>query len=160
MRNLPDSTPTGIFSTERWSPNDSPPMQWDFPAPVGDHLTVRLYFSNGCSCTASAGQRQFDVSIDGNQVLTDYDVVADVGNQVGTMKTFDVTSDGDVNIDFSHVAENPLVNGIEIIDNDVPVPAAGAGDTVVDRTLRRHDRERPDRRRTAARPGATPAAPS
>ena len=46
-------TPTGIFSTERWSPNDSPNMQWDFPAPAGHDLTVRLYFANGCSCTAS-----------------------------------------------------------------------------------------------------------
>ena len=51
-------------------------MKWDFPANVGDHLTVRLYFSNGCSCTASAGQRTFDVSIDGTQVLNDYDIVA------------------------------------------------------------------------------------
>jgi hypothetical protein len=133
--NLPASTPTGIFSTERWSSNDSPGMQWDIPAPVGDHLTVRLYFSNGCSCTASPGQRTFDVSIDNAQVLNDYDVVADVGNQVGTMKSFDVTSDGHVNIDFSHVVENPLLNGIEIIDNDVPVPAAGASDTVVDRSF-------------------------
>jgi hypothetical protein len=133
--NLPDSTPTGIFSTERWSPNDSPNMKWDFPAKAGDHLTVRLYFSNGCSCTASAGQRSFDVSIDGTKVLPTYDVVQDVGNQVGTMKSFDVTSDGHVNIDFNHVVENPLVNGIEIIDNDVATPGPGANDTVIDRAF-------------------------
>jgi hypothetical protein len=120
--NLPASTPTAIFSSERWSPNDSPNMQWNFLAPTGHHLTVRLYFSNGYSGTSQPGQRKFDVVIDGTTVLNDYDIVADVGNRVGTMKSFNVTSDGIVDIDFSHVLENPLINGIEIIDNDVPAP--------------------------------------
>lgn len=131
--NLPASTPTALFSTERWSPNDSPSMQWDFPAPAGDHLTVRLYFSNGYSGTSAPGQRVFDVAIDGTTVLNDYDIVADAGNQTGTMRSFDITSDGNVDIDFGHVVENPLVNGIEIIDNDVPAPGANADNTVIDR---------------------------
>src|SRR3954466_11214361 len=108
-------------------------MQGDVPAPTGDHLTVRLYFSNGCGCTASAGQRTFDVSLDGAKVLDNYDIVADVGNQVGTMKSYDIVSDGNVDIDFSHVVENPLVNGIEIIDNSIPAPGPAANDTVIDR---------------------------
>jgi hypothetical protein len=131
--NLPSTTPTAIFSTELWSPNDSPNMQWDFPAPVGDSLTVRLYFSNGYSGTSQPGQRVFDVAIDGTTVLNDYDIVADVGTQVGTMKSFDITSDGNVDIDFSHIVENPLINGVEIIDNDVPAPAPSADNTVIDR---------------------------
>jgi hypothetical protein len=120
--NLPASTPTAIFSTERWSPNDSPTMQWDFLATVGHHLTVRLYFSNDYGQTSQPGQRKFNVAIDGTTVLSNYDIVADVGNHVGTMKSFNITSDGNVDIDFSHVLENPLINGIEIIDNDVPAP--------------------------------------
>jgi Malectin domain len=120
--NLPASTPTAVFSTERWSPNDSPNMQWNFLAPAGHNLTVRLFFSNGFSGTSQPGQRKFDVVVDGTTVLNDYDIVADVGNQVGTMKSFNITSDGNVDIDFAHVLENPLINGIEIIDNDVPVP--------------------------------------
>lgn len=130
---LPSSAPTGLFSTELWSPNDSPRLQWDFAAPVGHQLQVRLYFSNGCSCTENAGQRVFDVDIDGQTALDDYDIVADVGDQVGTMKSFNVTSDGNVDIDFSHVVENPLVNGIEIIDTDVPAPSAADDDTVIER---------------------------
>ena len=43
------------------------------------------------------------------------------------MKAFNITSDGHVNIDFSHVTENPLINGIEIINTDVaPLPPPGA----------------------------------
>jgi hypothetical protein len=133
--NLPASTPTAIFSTERWSPDDSPNLQWDFLAPAGHSLTVRLFFSNGYDGTAAPGQRVFDVAIDGTTVLNDYDIVADVGDQTGTMRSFNVTSDGNVDIDFSHEVENPLINGIEIIDNDVPAPGPGANDTVVDRAF-------------------------
>ena len=31
------------------------------------------------------------------------------------MKSFIVTSDANLNIDFEHVTENPLINGIEIV---------------------------------------------
>ena len=35
------------------------------------------------------------------------------------MKSFDVTSDGTVNIDFIHVTGNPEINAIEILNNTV-----------------------------------------
>ncbi|MEJ7743040.1 MAG: malectin domain-containing carbohydrate-binding protein [Nocardioidaceae bacterium] len=124
--NLPATTPTAVFSTERWSPSDNPPMEWDFPAPTGDDVTVRLYFANGCSCTETPGARRFNVALDGTRVLDAYDIVADVGDQTGTMKEFTVTSDGNVDIDFSHQDENPLVNAIEIIDTDIAPPPPGS----------------------------------
>ena len=50
-------------------------------------------------------------------MLTNYDIVADVGDQTGTMKAFDITvpATAQVTIDLSHEVENPLINGIEII---------------------------------------------
>ena len=45
------------------------------------------------------------------------------------MKAYDIVSDGTVNIDFDHVTENPLVNGIEIIDRDAPPSPPGDGIT-------------------------------
>ena len=62
------------------------------------------------------------MSIDGTKVLDNYDIVADVGDQNGTMKSFTITSDGDVDIDFGHRTENPLVNAIEIVDPALPAP--------------------------------------
>ena len=117
---VPSTTPSTIFDSERWSPSDDPAMQWNFPVASGTHLQVRLYFINQYSGTSGIGQRVFNVAADGNIVLNNYDIVADVGNLVGTMKTFTVTSDGNLNIDFSHVTENPLLNGIEIINTDIP----------------------------------------
>ncbi len=109
-------------------------MQWNFAAPAGHNLTVRLYFSNGYGGTEQVGQRVFDVNVDDSLVLDNYDIVADAGDQVGTMKEFTITSDGNVDIDFAHAgADNPLINGIEIIDNDVAAPGVGANDTVIDR---------------------------
>jgi hypothetical protein len=120
---VPASTPAQVFDTERWSPNDNPPMSWDFPAQAGLPLQVRLYFANRCTCTSSVGQRSFDVALDGQTVLDDFDIVAAVGDQRGTMRSFDITSDGNVDLDFAHVVENPLVNGIEIVRRDLPPPA-------------------------------------
>ncbi len=118
--NVPAGTPRTIFDTERWSPSDNPAMLWSFPVPAGRHIQVRLYFSNGYDGTSQPGQRVFSVKLDGATVLPNYDIVADVGNKIGTMKAFNITSDGNVNIDFSHVVENPLINGIEIVDTDAP----------------------------------------
>ena len=125
---VPASTPNAVYNSERWSPSDNPRMSWAFPAPDGAPLQVRLYFANRCTCTSAAGQRKFDVSIDGTLQLDDFDIVQNVGDQVGTMRAFDLTSDGTVNIDFGHVVENPLVNAIEIVRTDqAPPPAASNG---------------------------------
>ena len=123
--NVPATTPNAVFDSERWSPSDDPAMNWAFPVQSGRPLQVRLYFANRCTCTSVPGSRQFDVSIDGQQVLDNYDIVSAVGDQTGTMRTFNVTSDGTVNIDFAHAVENPLVNAIEIVRTDVPAPAPG-----------------------------------
>jgi PKD repeat protein len=89
-------------------------------------LEVRLYFANRCTCTSSPGSRRFDVSLDGTTVLDNYDIVADVGDQRGTMRSFAITSDGNVDIDFAHVDENPLISAIEIVRTDVtPQPPSG-----------------------------------
>ena len=113
---VPATTPAGVFATERWSPSDSPTMLWSFPVAAGTAVQVRLYFTNQYDGTASPGTRVFNVTIDGAPALTNYDIVADVGHRVGVMKSFNVTSDGTVDIDFTHVIENPLINAIEIVN--------------------------------------------
>lgn len=133
---VPADTPTEIFSSERWDPDGDPNLEWNFPVAAGVPLQVRLYFANGYSGTSQPGQRVFDVSLDGQTVLHNYDIVADTGaDSRGTMKSFNITSDGNVDIDLSHVVENPLINGIEIIRTDVPPPADNSTDDVFRRPL-------------------------
>ncbi|MEP6758620.1 MAG: malectin domain-containing carbohydrate-binding protein [Actinomycetota bacterium] len=123
---VPAMTPAGMFGTERWDAGTSPEMQWDFPVTVGRHVRVRLYFADRCSCTNGTGSRVFDVAIDGATVLDNWDANASVGHNVGTMRAFDVTSDGSVTIEFAHGVNNPEINGIELLDKDAtPVTAGG-----------------------------------
>ncbi len=118
---VPAYVPVDLFDSERWdggNPGDAlvDEMKWSFPAPVSGEYEVHLFFGNTYSGTGNVGQRQFDVLLEGNLVLNDYDVVADVGTLVGVMKTFTVTvTDGSIDIYLQHVLENPNIRGIEIL---------------------------------------------
>ncbi len=132
-----DRAPAALFATERWDPADDPEMNWVFAVPNGEAVTVRLYLSNRCGCTSGVGDRVFDVDVEGTTVLEDWDLVARYGDQVGAMEDFDVVSDGTINIDFGHVAENSLVNGIEIIRQGTG-GGGGGGLTAADDIQRRY----------------------
>jgi PKD repeat protein len=125
---VPAGTPSALFNTERWDPNDATEMQWHFPVAAGTPVQVRLYLANRCTCTSSPGSRKFDVDLNGSPWLANYDIVAAVGDQTGTMKTIDlaVPASGAVDLTWRHEVENPLVNGIEIVRTDVtPTPPSG-----------------------------------
>jgi chitodextrinase len=125
-----DRAPAALYNSERWdggSAFDGQEMQWHFPVPAGTHVAVRLYLANRCSCTQFPGQRKFGITIDGTSVATNIDLSASPGPNIGTMKSFNITSDGSVDITFNHQVENPLVNGIEIINKDAPTGTGGLG---------------------------------
>ncbi|WP_406039687.1 malectin [Micromonospora sp. NBC_00898] len=121
---VPGSTPVDLFSTERWDPTTAPDMQWNFPVPAGAQIQVRLYLANRYSGSGTEGARVFNVSIDGALKLDRFDAVAATGGtDRGTMRSFPLVSDGNVDVDFGHVVENPLVQGIEIVQV-APAPTA------------------------------------
>jgi endo-1,4-beta-xylanase len=111
---LPSGTPAALFQSERWDEDSAPELQWDFPVSPGTY-DVRLYFAEIWPGTMGLGLRRFDVRIEGQLVLDDYDVFANVGADRGVMKSFQVTSDGNLDIDFGHVTEDPAIKGIEIL---------------------------------------------
>jgi len=117
---VPATTPGAVFASERYDNPGGANMHWDLPVDAGRDVLVRLYFANGYEGASQSGDRLFDVIIDDVLVLNDYDIVADVGHQVGTMKSFRVTTDTDgLDILFTHLnppAQNPLVNAIEITE--------------------------------------------
>ncbi len=115
-----DRPPAHLWTTERWDPSAAPNMQWAFPVPAGIPITVRLYFANRFNGTDNTGDRVFDVLLDGDLVLDDLDLSRMPGHDIGTMRSFDIVSDGTVDIEFVHGEDNPLINGIEIIRRDLP----------------------------------------
>ncbi|MEJ5946298.1 PKD domain-containing protein [Pseudokineococcus basanitobsidens] len=116
---VPTGTPRELYESERWDGGGGDEMQWHFPVASGRTVEVRLYLANTCGCTSGAGQRVFDVALEGQTWLDDLDLAGSVGHSVGTVRSRSVVSDGSVDIDFGHVVENPLVNAIEIIDPSV-----------------------------------------
>jgi hypothetical protein len=76
---------------------------------------VLLHFAE--TYFTAAGDREFNVAINGTSVLTNLDVYATVGANAALLKTFTATanSSGDIVIAFTTGAANqPLVMGIEI----------------------------------------------
>lgn len=127
---VPSTTPIDVFSSERYDTSSTAPdMQWDFAVPAGRHVAVRLYFANQNGSTKKVGSRVFKVSIDGQAKLTNYDIVKDVGDKRGVMKSFDLTSDGNIDLDFGRVTNNPLVNAVELVDSDATPPLASTSVT-------------------------------
>jgi PKD repeat protein len=132
-----DRAPAQLWTTERNDPAGGDPMNWSFPVAEGTPIQVRLYLANRNASTDNIGYRVFDVILDGVTVLDDLDLSGQVGHNFGTMRAFDVVSDGSVNIDFVNVVNNPLVNGIEIIRTDIaPDGTFGTQDAV---TIRQFD---------------------
>jgi hypothetical protein len=111
---LPTGTPMALFQTERFDKSGAPNMLWDFPVTPGEY-EVRLYFAETWSGAFANGVRVFDVQIEGATVLDNYDVFADVGANKGVMKSFVVTSDANLDVDFLRVLQNPAIKGIEIL---------------------------------------------
>jgi hypothetical protein len=72
---------------------------------------------------SSAGQRLFNVAIEGTQVLTDFDIFAAAGGQfVAYSETFAVdVTDGQLSIDFVSVLRFAMVSGITIKDLGIPI---------------------------------------
>lgn len=75
---------------------------------------VTLHFSE-VGWTAP-NQRLFNVSIEGTQVLANYDIFAEVGHDAATSKTFYSVNvqDGQLNIDFTTVVNAAIISAIQI----------------------------------------------
>lgn len=123
---VPESTPRGIYSSERWDPAGGEKLQYNFPVDSGKNVEVRVYLADRCNCTTAPGSRVYNLDVEGSRAYSNIDLNADPGHNIGTMLSKRVVSDGSINITFDHVTENPAVNGVEIVDLDAQAPDPGA----------------------------------
>jgi len=126
---VPAAAPPELFQVERWDDDTAPEMQWDFPIPVGTEIEIRLYLAEIFDGVTGVGQREFDVSVEGTvpaefDNLDPYDITG--GLYIGTMvSTTTTVLDGNLDLDFIHIADNPAIKGIEIIQLTAgPTPEA------------------------------------
>jgi hypothetical protein len=105
--------PSQLFSTIRYASTTArPEVKYDFPVSSGTY-EVRLYFAE--NSFQSAGQRVFNVAIEGNNVLTNFDIYAAAGYRTAHKRSFTVNvTDGVLDLDFITVTGNPQINGIAV----------------------------------------------
>jgi hypothetical protein len=110
----PHAAPMAIYQTDRYGEfTYTIPVD---PAPAG--YTVRLHFAE--FKFAAAGQRKFNVDINGTSVLSDFDIVAEAGaKDKAVVKDFPhivSSSDGKIRIRFyKGSADDAKIDGIEIL---------------------------------------------
>lgn len=103
--------PVGVYQTNRYG-NFSYSIPGLSPA---DTYTVRLHFAE--IFWTAAGKRVFNVTINGTQVLTNFDIFAAAGaanKAVVEQFTATASSSGTITLQFITVTDNAQINGIEI----------------------------------------------
>jgi hypothetical protein len=112
------SDPT-LYQGQRWGV-----FSYNFSTPPGNYA-VTLKFAEGFT---AAGQRLFNVGINGVPVLSNFDIFATSGGtNVALDETFNVASAGNIEIDFTQgSADFPKVDGIQVVSLDAPAAAAGS----------------------------------
>ena len=84
---------------------------------------MRLYFADqsyspGVALEGGENTRVFDVTLNGEVLLRDFDIIADAGPNTADVRVFkDIhpASDGYLHLSFSKVQGSPLLDGIEIV---------------------------------------------
>lgn len=109
-----------VYRSSRTDSDSGDEMMYSFPITPGTY-TVRLHFAEHTH--TAAGERMFDVYIEGARVLQDFDIFSNAGRRRHTavVRNFTVSAtDGLLDIEFVHLAgrSDPTVMGIEVVSLD------------------------------------------
>ena len=113
--------PQAVYQTERYGN-----FRYVLPSLTpGASYTLRLHFAE--IYWSAAGQRVFNVSVNGSPALTNFDIFAAAGGKnKAVVETVPVTADssGKVTVTFMTVKDNAKVSGLELTASSTVVPAA------------------------------------
>ena len=106
--------PQEVYQTDRWGHD----VRYTFPGlTAGGKYTVRLHFVE--FHFSDAGQRVFEVAVNGTRLLKNFDIIADThAKNKATIREFVATADagGQIVIQFTAVKDAAKCSGIEILD--------------------------------------------
>jgi hypothetical protein len=116
---LTNPAPEAVYQSGRVAPGNN--LSYTIPGfTAGSSHVVRLHFNETYwppAGGAGAGNRICNVTINGTQVLTNFDIFAAAGaKNKAVIRPFTVNADGGGNyvIQFSTVKDQCLINGIEV----------------------------------------------
>jgi hypothetical protein len=121
-----------LYLSERTS-NDAMGSRFKYRLPVEDgDYRLELHFAEYSA--ANPGERVFDVLLEGNLILDDYDIVQSVGTLSTDVRSFDVEIlDGCIELEFIGSSGQPKLSGIEVLrlpDDSFGVYCQGALNSV------------------------------
>ena len=136
----PNAAPQAVYQTQRYG---------QFQRAIGGFTpgstyTIRLHFAElyfGTGGLPGAGQRMFNVTMNGVAVLSNFDVFAAAGGaNTAVTRDFSVTADpnGTITVALTNgAANNPILNAVEIVGTNAPPPVFAtekprASDALVD----------------------------
>ncbi len=108
-----------LYQTERFTSGAN--LSYEIPVPTNGEYDIRLHFAeiyHGVGGQpGGTGLRVFDVSIEGAEVMTDFDISAEVAPATALIKQFDNVSvtDGFASISLDEITGDPKISGIEIL---------------------------------------------
>jgi hypothetical protein len=115
-----DENTADIFRCEHWGDETFGGLDYSFDVPNGRYL-VNLLFANVFTRTVKVGTRVFDVAIESQLVLDDFDQVLAAGGSgraVNRSIIVDVTAGEGLQIEFIPVIDHPAIKGIEVLAVD------------------------------------------
>lgn len=114
-----ETSQDSLYITERTTNGRQQTFGYAIPVEDGEY-EIKLHFAEiywGATGggVGGEGQRVFDVTIEGEEVLTNYDMATESEPMTAIIKTFSaIISDGELNIDFGASVDQPKVAALEI----------------------------------------------
>ncbi|MCW1923658.1 malectin domain-containing carbohydrate-binding protein [Luteolibacter arcticus] len=103
-----------LYQKRRIDRDTAPELTYGFAVSNGDYRVV-LHFVEVVASVSVVGGRVFDVTAEGALAIDNLDIFAQVGANKALVVEVPVTvSDGQLNIGFLHVVQNPVLSGIEV----------------------------------------------
>lgn len=116
-----------IYQTERSGPNKF--FTYNIPVDNGNYTVilhfVEIYWGATGGGSGGIGKRIFDVDLEGEKILDDFDIYKEVGAETLITKSFEVTiTDGNINIDFSSLSsvggiDQAKISAIEVYESNI-----------------------------------------
>ena len=120
-----DPPPTSVIQSYAYEANSGVGNRLRYDLPLADGTyEIRLFFAE--PTLTSVGGRRFDVRLQGQTVLANYDVFADAGAvRKAVAKTFTVTASGGAGLDLEFInrTAGAIINAIEVTRVDAAAPA-------------------------------------
>ncbi len=112
-----------LYQTEVFGPSGGT-FSYEIPVSASNEYDIRLHFAElffGVgSQSGGVGSRVFNVTIEGNTVLSNFDILSEVAPATALNKEFDdiLVTDGFVSIVFTGLVQSAKINAIEILNSN------------------------------------------